>query len=119
MLRCLVLWLVLSVSAVAAAAETRFLSGLSDVPLMDGLVELPDRQTVFDAPDGRIVEMFAEGRLAPDRILAFYADSLPQLGWASLPSAAGELSMVRDSENLTITARAGTPTLVRFSLHPR
>lgn len=120
MLRALALSLCLTLSIVAAAAETRFLSGLNDVPLMDGLVELPDRQTLFDAPGGRIVELYAEGRQPPAQVLAFYAQSLPQLGWVPVPVPAGDaLTLTRDGESLTISAKVGAATLVRFSLHPR
>lgn len=122
MIRALVLsFCLLCGAAVAApAAETRFLSGLNDVPLMDGLVELRERQTLFDAPGGRIVDLYAEGAVPAARIIAFYAQSLPQLGWSVAPAGGkGPLRLTRDGESLVISARTGSTTLVHFSLKPR
>ena len=36
---------------------------------------------VFDTPAGRIVEAVASGAVTRDEVLAFYAETLPQLGW--------------------------------------
>lgn len=73
---------VLGFGAQARADEQRFFSNISDLPLMNGLYELPDSAVVFDKEDGRIVESSAAGDgVAPERIMAFYRATLPQLGW--------------------------------------
>jgi hypothetical protein len=48
---------------------------------MPGLAEAPGASTVFDKPEGRIVQLVAAGRVERDRVLRFYAEALPQLGW--------------------------------------
>lgn len=64
-----------------AQEAPRFISVLDDLPLMEGLIEDVDSATVFDTARGRIVEVFATGALKQDRVLAFYDETLPQLGW--------------------------------------
>jgi hypothetical protein len=99
-----------------AAADTAFLAGVEDLPLMPGLAEIEGAATVFDAPQGRIVETFAAGAVSADEIRAFYGQTLPQLGWI----AAGPTEFRREGERLTleITAAASTTT-VRFTLAPQ
>ena len=59
-----------------------FVSGFEDLPLMTGLIQLEDGAVSFDSPSGRIVEAYAESpTLTVEKILTFYSDALPQLGW--------------------------------------
>src|SRR3546814_3202631 len=64
----------------AWAAEA-FLSVADDIPLMSGLTENTDAATVFDKPAGRIVTAEAGGPVTIAAVRAFYAATLPQLGW--------------------------------------
>ena len=107
----------------AAGAEIppSFLSGVDDLPLMAGLVEDVDSGVVFDTPTGRIVEAYARGRVEPARVLAFYTETLPQLGWRRLQAG----YFRRDLEELRIefAAPGAAPALrgeisVRFALSP-
>ena len=52
-------------AAQSAAAETAFIAGLNDVPLMPGLTPLGET-LVFDKPGGRIAEATFNGRARPD-----------------------------------------------------
>ncbi len=85
---------------VYALGSPQFFSSIPDVPLMDGLTELTDQTLVFDKPEGRIVESVAliDGQ-APDSVLRFYNDTLPQLGWARI----AELSFRRENEVLKMS----------------
>ena len=74
------------VIASQAQETSRFISVLDDLPLMQGLVEDADSATVFDTARGRIVEVFASGALKEGRVLAFYDETLPQLGWRRVAS---------------------------------
>ena len=74
------------VIASKAQETSRFISVLDDLPLMQGLVEDADSATVFDTARGRIVEVFASGALKEGRVLAFYVETLPQLGWRRVAS---------------------------------
>lgn len=113
----LILTLVLlTVPALAAEAETRFFETLYDVPVMPGMTELPDKALVFDKPDGRIAQAGAAGKgVTGQGIRAFYAASLPQLGWAPI----GGDSYAREGEKLVLSVayEAGYST-VRLTLSP-
>ena len=74
------------VIASQAQETSRFISVLDDLPLMQGLVEDADSATVFDTARGRIVEVFDSGALKEGRVLAFYDETLPQLGWRRVAS---------------------------------
>jgi len=67
-----------------APAADGFLDGLDGVPLMPGLRKAEADALVFDSPWGRVVEVDASGAPPADAILAFYAETLPQLGWRRL-----------------------------------
>lgn len=105
-----------ALGATVAYAADRFVRGIEDLPLMPGLTEAADAGVVFDTPSGRIVQTEATGPISRDRVLAFYAESLPQLGWRSL---AADLYH-REDEVLRIEFdQAGDQsTTVRFALSP-
>ena len=96
-----------------ACAQTVYVAGSEDVPLMDGLVHLPDMDMTFDAPEGRIVQTTAYSEtLSPKEVKAFYAESLPQLGW----KCTGR-EFVRENETLSVETHAlKGKTTVRFEL---
>ena len=103
-------------SAVAASGPAPFLSNLDDIPLMPGLAERKDLAFTFDKPEGRIVEAQAEGKLAADAVVKFYATTLPQLGWRDQ----GGNRFTREAEELRLAVTAATSGLVvRFALSPR
>lgn len=99
----------------AASAAEGFVAGTEDVPLMSGLTPVDGSSLVFDKPQGRIVEAQAKGRVSRDRVRAFYAGTLPQLGW----TAAGNGVWQREGEILRIdlAGRDGDLT-VGFTLSP-
>ena len=109
----LVLLIIVLVAADARAAE--FVTGTEDLPLMPGLVA-QDGAVVFDKPEGRIVEARARGALSREKVEAFYAASLPQLGWAR----SGADRWQRGAELLRIDfhGRDGNLT-VGFTLSPQ
>jgi hypothetical protein len=105
------------------AQETpRFISVLDDLPLMEGLVEDAASATVFDTARGRIVEVYASGALQENRVLTFYDETLPQLGWRRVASGVFR----REGEALSLefslgqSSRTGsTPVLtVGFRVRP-
>ena len=93
----------------------KFLTGFSDLPIMPGMQELPDANISFDTASGRIVEAFAKTEQTVERILSFYKNILPQLGWR----VEKDTMFVRDSEILIIDLRKdGDSVIVQFSLEP-
>jgi hypothetical protein len=101
--------------ALSASAQ-RFVEGVEDLPLMQGLEPVPDSALSFDAPEGRIVVAYARGSVSAEAVLAFYAATLPQLGWQRL----AERSYGREAERLSLDLMGeGTGLTVRFTLAPR
>ena len=104
------------VSLAGPAAAQDFLSVSPDLPLMEGLTEIEEEAFVFDKPEGRILEAYAVGGVTQAAVIAFYRETLPQLGWA----ATGPASYLREGESLVMSFTPGTSSLtVRFSLHPQ
>ncbi len=86
-----------------AIGNPQFFASIPDMPLMDGLTELTDQTVVFDKPQGRIIESVAlsDGQ-APDSVLEFYNETLPQLGWARI----ADLSFRRENEVLKMSVES-------------
>ena len=102
-----------------ATAAEGFLSVIDDLPLMAGLVEVKGSALVFSTPQGRIAEVSATGTSGdaaqPKNVVAFYARTLPQLGW----KATGASNWVREGERLRLAVIVKKDTLtVQFSLTP-
>lgn len=120
--RFLTLGLVLAALGVTAAqaAESRFFSQLSDIPLMPGMVELVKDSVVFDKPEGRIVEASAATQVEnQSQINAFYNSTLPQLGWVSEGEKGGIQSFLRQNEALTFSVEVKDGVnIVHFGLSP-
>ncbi|MEX2644244.1 MAG: hypothetical protein WD270_12365 [Acetobacterales bacterium] len=97
------------------SAQSDFLSGFGDLPLMPGLQEQQGASVSFDTPYGRIVEGVASGSTTTEEVLAFYDETLPALGW----QRTGSERFRRDNEVLTLSfARDAGRLVVRFSLVP-
>ena len=97
-----------------AKAETQQHRWAGDVPIMQGWQIEPELGFAFDSPNGRIVMIFASTSADEDDIMAFYGQTLAQLGWTG-----GAGNWVRNTEKLLIgkvqTARG---TLWRLMLQP-
>ena len=99
----------------ARAEGPAFLSEFEDLPLMPGLAEDADRGMVFDSPSGRIVESVASGEVTADAVTAFYAATLPELGWEPV----GDGSFRRETEVLRLEISVeGARVSVKFALTP-
>jgi len=91
-----------------------FSSVIDDLPLMPGIREVGEGVT-FSSPDGRIAGLTAEGLVTRTDVLAFYAATLPQLGWVRR----GETRFEREDESLTLSFAGTDENLrVRFDLAP-
>lgn len=109
-------WLVLSLlgaTGIATAAE--FFERLDDVPVMPALEPVDTAGIEFDAPSGRIVEAYAVGAVGRAAVIAFYRETLPQLGWRT---GAGN-AFRREDETLRIDFFGPDGELtVRFTVSP-
>ena len=84
--------------------------------MVAGLTEDVDAALVFDKPSGRIIEAFATGALTRAEVTAFYARTLPELGWRRLDDSV----FAREREVLRILVSGNNGTVaVRFLLSPR
>lgn len=104
----------------AGAADARFFETLYDIPVMPGMAELPDRALTFDKPEGRFAQAGAAGAgVSAAAIKAFYAASLPQLGWTPSGVDSGADAYVREGEKLTLSVGSeGGYQVARFTLSP-
>ncbi|MBI2239227.1 MAG: hypothetical protein HYU59_00330 [Magnetospirillum gryphiswaldense] len=92
-----------------------FLTAYEDLPLAPGLTEVAGSGLSFDTPGGRIVEAYARGAGKAADILAFYAATLPQLGWTK----AGPAEFRRDDETLKLAIETqGRDVVVHFTIAP-
>ncbi len=106
--------LTIGLIAPAAAGETYF-DEIPDLPIMPLLTADPDAGVVFDTPSGRIVSVFAKGRVASGAVLDYYGGALPQLGWR--PD--GKARFRREAERLRIEfIETADGLTVRFVLSP-
>ena len=97
-------------------SSEKFITGFSDLPIMPGMQELPDANISFDTASGRIVEAFAKTEQNVEKILSFYKNVLPQLGW----KVKRDTMFVRDTETLNLDLRKdGDSVIVQFSLKPQ
>ncbi len=97
------------------AALGGFVLGLEDLPLMPGLSRIEDASLAFDSPAGRIVVSYAQGEVGRSDVLAFYAATLPQLGWEPVARD----TYRREDETLRLEfVEAGASLTVRFYLAP-
>lgn len=116
-----------AVAAQLAAAESGpFVPGTTDVPVMPGLASAESEPLVFDKPGGRIVQAVLSGEVPRQAVLAFYDQTLPQLGWRRT----ADRVFVREGEELRLEfpqpgqlaaqkAKSAAGTAVRFTLTPR
>lgn len=99
------------VAAVAAPASAgQFLKAIDDMPLAPGLAETGEAM-VFGSDAGRIVRASATGKVDTAKVLAFYRETLPQLGWRE---AGATLTFHREGDKLELavmSAKAGETTV--------
>lgn len=108
--------LVAALLTTAAAADERaaFLAGHEDLPLMPGLTQVEDAAVAFDTSSGRIIVAWATGPVERAAVLAFYADTLPELGWTRMRADRFQ----REGETLQLEFAAGDLLTVRFTVAP-
>ena len=105
----------------APATAQPFLANLPDVPLAPGFTELADAGFLFDTPEGRIAETVVAGRADTVATLAFYRETLSQLGWVprAHPRAPRPEVFAREGERLTLAVDRRAPQLrLRLTVTP-
>lgn len=103
----------------AEAVGHDFLAGFPDVVMAPGFEEDPSQRVVFDTCEGLIVETVLLGSGPAGRVLAFYDESLAQLGWSRVESGPVNRVYIREDDRLELTAEAGEDGLtLRLFLQP-
>ncbi len=76
-----------------------------------------DEPMQFDSPGGRVIETQTAGSGSASEVIAFYRETLAELGWQAINS----LIYDRQGERLTLSVAepASGRVEVRFSLAPR
>ena len=106
----------IGVLSTTSHGNERFISGFEDLPLMRGMTETTANNVAFDTVHGRVLVSFAQSSESEEKILAFYKESLSQLGWKI--NRDGEF--LRGEEILKIDFLPdGNYLAIRFSLEPR
>lgn len=87
---------------VNSALTSSFFSTIDDLPMMKGLEESKESGVMFSTLKGRIFEIAANGKLGEEiskrKVILFYAQTLPQLGWRST----GFNAWIREGERLQL-----------------
>lgn len=84
---------------------------------MPDLVAGPEGPVVFDAPGGRIIDVQMAGRTSAAKVIDFYRDTLPQLGWHAV-GPAGTFEREGEILKLIVDEPERGRVAVRFSLAP-
>lgn len=87
---------------VNSALTSSFFSTIDDLPMMKGLEESKESGVMFSTLKGRIFEIAANGKLGEEiskrKVILFYVQTLPQLGWRST----GFNAWIREGERLQL-----------------
>jgi hypothetical protein len=111
---CLAVSVALFSASQSRAESSGFSAVIDDLPLMQGLVEVGDG-VEFSTPSGRLAEIITEGSVSRAEVEAFYASTLPQLGWVKESTD----MFVREDESLSLAfEQMGNTLRVRFTLAP-
>lgn len=111
-----VLCLLLAACAPSEAIEEQvFLPDIEGIPIYEGFAVNEEKRSYYDSPEGKVVEVVIEGRGDKEAISAFYAETLPELGWE--PQKEGGFK--RDDEVLDLEITEEKDDIeVKFSLQP-
>ena len=99
--------------SVAVYAQSDFVPGTEDLPLMEKMV-IDENETIsFDTPAGQILNVTAKTPVSSQKVLSFYANTLPALGWQKKSGN----SYKRDRDEIVIqTQSSQTGTSVLFQV---
>ena len=103
----------------AAFASESFVEGMEDVPLPEGVTTLPNQDFSFGNDDTQLVEVYFQSESDFAKILKFYRESLPQLGWNKQSESDKIAVFERGAEELSVALESLKPLVVRLTLTGR
>lgn len=100
-------------------AQGSFFDDLGDVPKMQNMQYIDEGLIVFDSPFGRFIELFVLSGDDSQKIINYYQQSLPELGWQQQSAT----QFQRHNELLVIdffkASNQPSHIIVRFTLSPQ
>lgn len=98
------------------ASAAGFLAPDSDIPLYPKMREVEGSRAVFDKPQGAMLWVEMQTR-RPQKLLAFYGEVLPNLGWVG-KAREGGMVFSREEEvfSIHILSKEGRSTRLLFHL---
>lgn len=96
---------------------TNFIEGLEDVPLMQGLQQIQKDNLSFGNEETKFVEVYLESKnITFKKIVDFYKQTLPQLGWKYKENHKDNYIFERENELFSLSLEEKAPLLVRISV---
>ncbi|MBQ9732268.1 MAG: hypothetical protein IJV97_04180 [Alphaproteobacteria bacterium] len=94
-----------------------FIEGLEDVPVMEGLQQIQSDGIAFGNEDSRLVEaVLTSDNLAFSKVIEFYENTLPQMGWIYQGKRDKTLIFEREGETIEISEEQKKPLYVRITV---
>jgi hypothetical protein len=109
-----------TLGAVAAAGNEKFVPGVSDLPVPTNFYLKHDSSSIFHEEEGRIIDASFIGRATESEVEEFYNLTLRALGWKRVE----KLVYIRESEILRIEVQEIDDSQlnnleINFSLRPQ
>jgi len=105
----------LLIADIAYGAE--FIAGTDDIPLPDGAKQIHSADIDFGNNEIRFNESYITSKkLSATKVLSFYRETLPQMGWNFKTAEENALHFERDMEILDIVIEKNKPLLIRITL---
>ncbi len=94
----------------------KYVPGTEDLPVYDGFQPSDTKNLIYDSTDGRIIDAsYSSQNVNIVEVKAFYAETLPQLGWRKNKSS----EYRRDGESLKINVTTkNNITYLKFTIRP-
>lgn len=119
-MKTLLLFSLLFFAAPALAQDEAGLAELIGIPVPEGLTEAEDERLVFDKVEGRIIHAEFGGTVSGGDVIAFYQETLIQLGWVLEGGVVetARAAFTRENESLVIAITGEDPLGVTLDLGP-
>lgn len=98
-------------------ANAVFVEGLEDFPIPDEMEQINESNLVFGNADSRLVEVYMKSdTLNFNKVVIFYKNTLPQLGWSLKKNQKNKIFFERDNETVEISQETVNPLIINLIL---
>lgn len=99
------------------ASAVSFVEGLEDIPRPDDLQYIENGNLSFGNEEIRFVEVYLTSHtLDFGKVVNFYEETLPQLGWIIKQNGKDKIVFEREGETLDISEESVIPLVVRITV---